>query len=293
MIDLHIHSNYSDGNDTIKEILKEAQNLGLSYISITDHETCDAYNELENMNVKDYFSGNIITGIELKSKYNDVVMDVLGYGIDYKIMNHYLAECYKEITWEKTQESQLADFYKVGLKNNLILRPINELKWNKTKDWASLVFYNEIKSHTENQTKVPNDLWESFTNFKTNHYHIKGDPFYVNMAKNYPDIQKVIDIIHKSGGKAFIAHIYRYKEINNKIIELENIIKKYCIDGIECYYSTFLNDETEKLLHIAKQHNLLISGGSDYHGNKKTDILLGRGKGKLNVPEDILKNWKI
>ncbi|MBO4293756.1 MAG: PHP domain-containing protein [Clostridia bacterium] len=293
MVDLHIHSTYSDGSKTVREILVEAQDLGLNTISFTDHETCNAYNELEKINIKDYYSGNIINGIELKSKYKEIVMDILGYGINYKKIKKYLEECYKNITREKIQESQLLEFYELGLKNKLTLRPIHELNWDRTKDWASIVFYNEVKSHLENKSKVPPDLWEDFKNFKNNHYHIKGDPFYINMTKDYPKIEKIIDIIHKSGGKAFIAHIYQYKEIDDKILELKEIISKYSIDGIECYHSSFSNTESEKLLKFAKSHNLLISGGSDYHGLNKPDISLGCGKGNLEIPDEILIDWNL
>lgn len=293
MIDLHIHSTNSDGTKTVKEILSEAQNLRLTTISFTDHETCSAYKELEQINVSDFYKGNIITGIELKSQYKDIVMDILGYGINYTKMEKSLLECYKNITRDKIQESLLIEFYKIGEINNLTLRPINELNWDKTKDWASIVFYNEIKSHIENQQKVNPDLWERFLNFKNNYYHVKGNPYYINMSKYYPNIEKIIDIIHKSGGIAFIAHIFQYKEINDKILELQNIISKYDIDGIECYHSSFTNEETEKLLKFSKQHQLLISGGSDYHGDNKPDILLGRGKGNLCVPEEILTGWNM
>ena len=288
MIDLHIHSTNSDGSKTVKEILIEAQKLGLTTISFTDHETCGAYNELERINIKDYFKGNIINGIELKSQYKDIVMDILGYGINYKKMSKYLEECYKDITRQKIQESQL-----IGLKEQLTLRPIDELNWDRTRDWASIVFYNEIKSHLENKSKVPPDLWEDFKNFKNNHYHIRGNTFYINMAKDYPRVEKIIDIIHRSGGKAFIAHIYQYKEIEDKILELKKIISKYNIDGIECYHSIFSNIENEKLLKFTKAHNLLISGGSDYHGKNKPDISLGIGKGNLKVPDKILIDWNL
>ena len=107
MIDLHIHSTNSDGTKTVQEILVEAQKLGLTTISFTDHETCGAYNELEKINVKNYFNGNIINGIELKSQYKDILIDILGYNIDYQKMNKFLEECYSNISREKIQEKQI------------------------------------------------------------------------------------------------------------------------------------------------------------------------------------------
>ena len=171
MIDLHIHSNYSDGTKTVKDILIKAQNLGLTTLSFTDHETCEAYTELSQINIKDYFYGKIIPGIELKAQYKNIVIDILGYGINCSKIRKYLKGCYKNITREKIQEEILKEFYNIGLKNKLTLRPINELKWNNSKDWASIIFYNEIKSHFENKSKVPADLWQNFNNFKYNYYH--------------------------------------------------------------------------------------------------------------------------
>ena len=66
MIDLHIHSTYSDGSCSVKEILQEAENKKLEYISITDHDCVNAYKELENMNINTYYKGKIIVGCEFK-----------------------------------------------------------------------------------------------------------------------------------------------------------------------------------------------------------------------------------
>ena len=88
MIDLHIHSKYSfDGSDEITEILKKAEEKKLSYISITDHNNTDSYEELQNIDIKKYYSGKIIPGIEINTKAAGVPIEILGYNIDYKIMN--------------------------------------------------------------------------------------------------------------------------------------------------------------------------------------------------------------
>ena len=292
MIDLHIHTTYSDGNCSVIEILKQAESLKLNTISITDHENCEAYKELEQLNIKEYYKGDIITGIELKAKYTDRIMDILGYNINPDKMIQYLDECYGALTREHIQEIQLEEFYKYAKQYDLKVRTIQELEWDKKRDWASIVFYNEIKQYEENKEKLPEDLWESFINFKQNYYHIKGKMFYINMSKYYPPLEKIIDIIHNSGGLAFIAHIYEYTSIDNKIETLNNIIKEYNIDGIECYYSTFTDEQTKDLIEYCKRNNLLMSGGTDYHGKSKRGINLGIGKGNLEVPDEIIHNWK-
>ncbi len=291
MIDMHIHSTNSDGTKTVIEILKEAQGLGLNTISFTDHETCNAYDELEKIDINEFYTGKIETGIELKSQYKEMVMDILGYGINCDKMKEHLAECYKNTSREEIQEKQLEEFYKAALEINLTLRPIEKLEWDKKRDWASKVFYKELKSHEENKEKLPEDLWESFLNFRKNYYHVKGNLFHTNRSKYYPKIEEIIDIIHKSGGKAFIAHLFEYEEIENKMLELEEIVNKYDIDGIECYHSIFMPEESKELLEFAEKHNLLICGGSDYHGDNKPDIKLGVGKGNLEIPDNIIENW--
>ena len=110
MVDLHIHTTESDGHDTPKEILEKAEKLKLSIISITDHESINAYNILDKEDVSKIFSGKIIKGIELKSCYDGRIVDILGYGINPKIINEYLEEVYREKTHAFLQTKYLKEF---------------------------------------------------------------------------------------------------------------------------------------------------------------------------------------
>ena len=77
MIDLHIHTKYSDGADSVIEVLEKSEKLGLKYISITDHDNCKAYKELENIDIKKYYRGTIIPGIEIKCSYKKRLIEIL------------------------------------------------------------------------------------------------------------------------------------------------------------------------------------------------------------------------
>lgn len=90
-------------------------------------------------------------------------------------------------------------------------------------------------------------------------------------------------------GKVFLPHIFEYKDNSKKILKF--ILDNYNIDGIECFYTTFSKEQSDFLLNICKEKNILISGGSDYHGTFKPNVDLGIGFGNLNVPESILNNW--
>lgn len=291
MIDLHIHSIYSDGTSNIVDILKKAEELKLSTISITDHEKCTAYKEINEIDAKKYFSGKIIPGIELKSGYNGQVVDILGYGIDYVKMIDFLKECYGGISREEIQTKQLAEFYEYAKEYGLSLVSMEELVWDKNREWASIVFYQELKRHQENKAKLPEDLWESFINFKRNYYNKKGSMFYIDRSKDYPPINKIVDVIHKTGGLAFVAHVYEYTWMDEKIEELRKIKEEFNIDGIECYYNSFSKEQTDGLIEFCRNENLLMSGGSDYHGDNRPEIELGTGRGNLKVPDSIIYSW--
>ena len=96
MIDMHIHTNNSDGTDSVKELLEKAENLKLKYISITDHDTCRSYDELKNTDYINVFSGTIIKGIEMKVFYNGGTIEVLGYKINTEIMSQWLNDFYMD-----------------------------------------------------------------------------------------------------------------------------------------------------------------------------------------------------
>ena len=85
MIDLHMHTNHSDGTDSVEELLKNAEKKHLEVISITDHDSIDAYHEIdENPSLRSLYSGTLIVGTELRALYHKHNIEVLGYGIDYK-----------------------------------------------------------------------------------------------------------------------------------------------------------------------------------------------------------------
>lgn len=289
MIDLHIHSNNSDGSDSVEEILKKAQEKNLSCISFTDHDNCDAYDVLKKINVKKFYNGKIIKGIELKCGYKGRLIDVLGYNYNIKIMKKMLRKYYPE--HGTLQEKYLKHFYIACKKMNLILTPFEDLKWNREKDWATLVIYREIKSHPENELKCSKDMWESLDTFRYNYLYNKQSDFYIDKTEDYPTLEECISIIHKAKGKAFLAHIYIYNWAIDKVEFINEIVDNYEIDGIECYYTKFTTEQIEYVLNLCEDKKLLRSGGCDYHGTNKPGINLGIGYGNLQIPDSIIDDW--
>ena len=105
-----------------------------------------------------------------------------------------------------------------------------------------------------------------------------------------PDFETVMEIIKKCGGLLFIPHIFEYRDNSMKVLNF--ILEHYKIDGIECYYTTFTEEQNKYLLKLCKEKKLYISGGSDYHGKAKIDVDLGIGSGNLKIPENIIEEWR-
>ena len=116
-------------------------------------------------------------------------------------------------------------------------------------------------------------------------YLSPGKPCFVNRHKVDPS--EAVSIIHQAGGVAVLAHPILYHLGKAQMNELINHVCCASIDGIEAIYSTYKPADEREIRKIAKEHNLLLSGGSDYHGANKPNIQLGTGLGHLFVPYEI------
>ena len=293
MIDLHVHTTNSDGTDTPLEILKMAEEKGLKYLSITDHDTCKSYYDLQNVKIEDYFSGKLIRGVELKCIYNGRNIDVLGYNYDLDKMNNWLNEFYKEKTKAKLQIKYFNILYNVCKELNLKIDDKDSIIWNPEVDWASVTIYHEIEKYKdENMNKLPEDIWESFTVFSKKYCADKNGPWYIDKSEDYPSLKEGIEAIKAAGGLVFMPHLFIYKWAKDKEAFISDIVNNYDIDGVECYHSQFTADNVEYMLKLAEEKNLLKSGGTDYHGKNKPGLEFATGYDNfLNISEEIIKNW--
>lgn len=278
LIDLHTHTCYSDGDMMPDELLKEAIKNNIKTISITDHDTIQGLQAL-TYDYKD--SINLIPGIELSAKVNHGRMHILGYGIDI----------YNEELNEKTKE----------LKTNSINSVLSVMEQIK-RDYGIIFTYDEIKElvNTVGNVGRPNLAKLCIKNEYAKTVQEAFDkyliPAYEKIRTKNKGLQpkQCIELIIKSGGIPILAHP-KSLELNDKefLIVLKELIS-YGLCGIEAYHSSFSKEDTKKYLTIAHDLNLLISGGTDYHGKSvKPDIELGTGKNKnlkikkLSILEEI------
>lgn len=286
MIDLHTHTNHSDGTLSVLELLKEAEAKKLEMISITDHDGIGAYLEMDNNpDIRKIFNGDILIGSELKTFYDGVSIEILGYGFDYHDLKIH------EVDRLKLQSDYLNKF-RIILKNLGFKYDSEELyidEYNPAKYYAGFVVASEILRHPENR-KLIEEIGDFDANsFFRKHQSNVNSVFYIDESSYYLDIFETIDRIHEAGGLAFLAHGYIYPFQDNDAA-IESILKNTNIDGMECVYSLFSEEEIRKSITLTEQYNKYCSGGSDFHGLNKPKIKLGENSNRPLV-KSLINNW--
>jgi len=268
MIDLHVHTTFSDGTFTPQEVVRFAKEKGLFAISITDHDTTDgvkdAIEEGERLGLK------VVSGVEISADF-EIEMHILGLFID--IDNKFLQQKLKML--EKFRKER----------NPQIIKKLRQMGYNISKEEVEKLALGEMigRPHIakvlvqKGYFSTTKEVFEKLLGF--------GKPAYVKKEKLKP--QEAIEAIKKAGGLAILAHPhkYLYLEEGSENVFLE--LKEYGLDGIEVFHSDHNQIETSMLLEIAKKLDLAISGGSDFHGENKPEICIGVGKGNLKIDDEI------
>lgn len=288
MIDLHMHTVYSDGDRTVEELLKLCEEQKLEYISITDHDNCMQY--YDEALEKGIFSGKIIRGSEVHAIHQNRKYEILAYGIDIDVLNEWYQQYYSD---EKLIESQkyaanklIEIFNKLGIKYIL-----ENIEWpTKPTEYVERRMYKEAFSHPENNEIFGEYTYEKFGLFFRKEITNPESPFFMPPF-GMPEHKEVVEAIHKAGGKAFLAHPFEYR-FEDTIGFMDEIRKIAELDGIEVYHPSSADDDKKDILYeYARKNNLYICGGSDFHGSPKPDIKVGVGRGNINIPKEIIEEW--
>ncbi len=242
--DLHVHSIYSDGTETPESLILQAKELGLSGISITDHDTINCYNDklFSFANENDI---KLIAGVELSSTFNGESFHILGYMVDVNsksLIDFCLMHKFRRIN----RNLNILELLK---KANM---PIDSKKLclDLEKSIGRLhIAKIMVESGYVKSTQEAFDKWIG----DGKPCYFKGDEI---------SVSKTIDVIHQAKGKAFLAHPILIKK-HSMLRELVN----FPFDGLECFYAKFSHSTSKRILEIAKKHNFIMSGGSDYHGS--------------------------
>lgn len=287
MIDMHIHTCNSDGSSSVKQVLEEANRLSLNIISITDHNSVAAYDELSNPDIRKIFCGEIVTGCEITTTYMGEVIEVLGYDFDLITMRELLNQ--NVLTFEQKQLEEF-ELIKKRYKEIEIKFNAENIRFDPKKESCRAAFCGEIKRYPENYSFfLEQSSIDSKSGFTRNEVYNPKSPLYVDESPLYLSLESAIAIIHEAGGLAFLAHTFAYSPTIFK--ELESIMGNYEFDGAECYYTTFTDEQIMYLLDFCNKHQLYKSGGSDFHGTNKVNHNMGIGAGNMKIEENLITDW--
>ena len=289
MIDMHIHTKYSDGDKTVEEILKMCEEKKLEYISITDHNTCKQYED-EALN-KNLFTGNIIKGVEMNAIFKNKKIEVLGYNIEEpEIIEKWSKKFFSEEILREQQEKSKKKLLKICDRKGLIYDESKIPQNIPVTDYITIYIYKELMNHKENY-EVLGEFTESLNIFIRKGLMNPESEYYTGLDNEPKPLYKdVVNIIHQAGGLAFLAHPFEYR-LDNTIDFINELRNENELDGVECFHPSADEKKMKILLEYAKNNNLFISGGSDYHGHKKPDINIGVGRGDLNISKDYIEKW--
>lgn len=261
-IDLHIHTNFSDGTDSLKKVLEIATNNGLQYISITDHESMEAYKILKNMH---NYKLDVIPGVELHTFYDNQEIHLLAYGLEYS--NADITSYLERLRYERTEIAfeTVVKIQKSGV----------PLRWEDVINKAG----NDVAVTKGHIIGALSDYNLKDRSFYYNFFNPQGDS-YLPYKKN--SLSLAVDIVKSNNGKAVLAHPGLI--FNDNLVE--EILQKF-ETGLEVYYYYYgkLREEwIKKYKTMALDYGTIYTGGSDYHGYITESEL-----GGIYVPEVVIE----
>jgi len=274
-VDLHVHSNESDGTVAPADLVKEAKMIGLSAFALTDHDTTAGLDEAIACGKTE--GVEVVPGIELSTSYLGKDIHVLGYYIDYHS--------------EEFQERLMEFRDSRDSRNEEMFKRLRERGFEKITTEALLEAFDNPVITRAHVAKFMLDCGYAKSREEVFQRYI-GDncPCYVERKKITPN--QAVKLILEFGGIPVIAHPLLYKFGAETLDLLVASLKEDGLMGMEVIYSTYNSREQCKLKDLAKKYDLVVTGGSDYHGTNKKDIKLGVGMGNLFVPADCLDNIK-
>jgi len=269
-IDLHVHTTHSDGSFSTREVMAFAKHAGLTALAITDHDIVEAIPEATAIGQE--LGIEVVPGVEISSRLGESELHILGYFLNWT--DPILAQ----------RLSTLRDSR--HLRNPKIVQRLNDL--------GIPITYEEVRAlaGTESvgrphiarllmEKKFVTSAKEAFDRYLAN-----GRPAFVDRELPLP--AEAVRWIREAGGVPVLAHPTWVRTSADGLRGLVRDLKAAGLGGIEVHYSTHTPSQTTEYLDLAKQCDLLVTGGSDFHGVTKPDIEVGIGRGQLKVSGKLL-----
>jgi len=252
--DLHIHSTASDGRLTPADIVREAAERGLTYIALADHDTVDGIAPAQAA-AQAFPQLKVIPGVEISTDIPQGEVHVLGYFIDYT--DHELGATLERFRNSRLRRAQgmVAKLDDLGI----------HIDWQRVQQIAG---GSSIGRPHIAQAMLEKGYIDSFKQAFTD-YLGRDRPAYVEREKMTP--AEAVELIVKAQGLPVLAHPLTFNDPEAMTVEL----KAAGLVGIEAYYDGYTAEEINRLVMLADRHNLIATGGSDYHGLDASETAIG------------------
>lgn len=274
LIDLHVHSNASDGTLSPSQVVDLASRQGLRAMALTDHDTLDGLEEA--LEAGKQYGIEVICGIEFSTSYQG--RDVHIVGLDLNPDDVRFQEALKEFQLSRDRRNlaiiKRLQEHGVSISWDAMMENFSDCVWTRAHFARYLMEHGYVSS-----------IKEAFPRYI-------GDraPCFVPREKVTP--YQAIRLIQDNGGIAVLAHPMLYGLGLEQLRLLFSRLRDAGLDAVEVFYSTNSQEEERLSRQLARDFNLKLSGGSDFHGSNKPHIQLGCGKGKLKIPYTVLENLR-
>jgi hypothetical protein len=272
LIDLHSHTNESDGTCSPAQLVEEAARAGVDILGITDHDTFAGYDQA---GAEARAAGvELVCGIELSTKLHGHSVHLLGYF---------------------PRDGGLVDFRRWVLEMQASRRERNILLAERLRELGFDITVEEAEARGRGMTGRPHFAQIMLEKGYVRNLRQAFDEYLDESAKAYvqrrePQFAAGVAAIRQAGGIASLAHPVRVKG------DVPSLMPELCdagLNAIEAYHSDHEPKETELYLGLAKHYGLLVTGGSDYHGEVKPGVSLGTGcGGNLKIPGDLVEKLR-
>lgn len=281
-IDLHTHSTYSDGSCSVEELFSLAVNAGLSAFALTDHDTLDGYFPLlkvankHNEGLPEEERIEVLPGVEISAGYKDGDIHILGLLVDPNDapFRHLLKTAERERDGRNKKMAENLKMAGLPVTYEKIVKASPDSIITRAHFGKFLVDKGIVSSYQE--------AFETYLGDNT--------PYYV--PRKFTTPKDAIQGILKAGGVPVLAHPILYRLPAKELTDLVRELVGYGLRGIETIYSTYSEKDEDFIRSLSKRFNLLITGGSDFHGAPKPNIKIGVGKGNLKIPYEILEKLR-
>ncbi len=274
-IDLHTHTTFSDGSFSPTELIDLADQKGLDILAITDHDTTEGLPEA--LKAAKNLSLELIPGIELSAQFHNREMHILGYFIN-------LNDSQFQARLEALRSTRIERIHHIldrlhSLGMDIPLKDVEHVSGIGTIGRPHIAQVLIAKGYVTSMK----DAFEQFLGSRGKAY----------VQRVVPEAHEIIAWITEAGGIPVLAHPYWEGFNKEESATACQTLVAQGLQGLEVFYGTFSARHISFNLGLARRFDLLMTGGSDFHGTLKPGITLGKGRGSLHVPSKVVERLRI